>query len=98
MIGSRSEVGSRSRWRFLLATIPLLASCSDKIGTEPSIGAAAVNRVTGTPAVFIVEPTPISVPTYDGSGQAVHPDVVAFDSDWNGAKYWLTMTPYPQSD
>lgn len=48
--------------------------------------------------IFIVEPTLISVPTYDGTGQAVHPDVVAFDKKWNGAKYWLTMTPYAHSD
>jgi len=48
--------------------------------------------------VFIVEPNVVTVPTYDGSGQAVHPDVVEFESDWHGAKYWLTMTPYPKSD
>lgn len=41
----------------------------------------------------------LKIPTYDGSGQAVHPDVVyipaGFGSDkW---KYWMAMTPYPNS-
>lgn len=40
----------------------------------------------------------MTVPTYEGSGQSAHPDVVAFDQSWHGARYWLTMTPYPNSD
>lgn len=48
--------------------------------------------------VFLSEPVLMSIPTYDGSGQSVHPDVVAFGSAWHGARYWLTMTPYPKSD
>lgn len=31
-----------------------------------------------------------SVSTYDGSNQAVHPDIIFFDF-----KYWLVVTPYP---
>ena len=82
-----------------LTTLPLLVSCSDHTATGPSAeGTATAIRTPGAAAVFIVQPTVMTVPTYDGSGQAVHPDVVAFDSDWNGAKYWLTMTPYPKSD
>ena len=34
-------------------------------------------------------------PTYDGSGVAVHPDVVYFEKAWHGYKYWLVFTPYP---
>ena len=78
--------------------LPLLVSCSDKTATEPSKNAATLTRTSGPRPVFIVEPNVVTVPTYDGSGQAVHPDVVEFDSEWHGAKYWLTMTPYPQSD
>jgi hypothetical protein len=37
----------------------------------------------------------LTVPTYDGSGQSVHPDVVLFPDGWRGSKYWMTMTPYP---
>lgn len=35
------------------------------------------------------------IPTYDGTGQAVHPDVVYFPEGWQGHAYWLAMTPYP---
>lgn len=34
-------------------------------------------------------------PTYDGSGQAIHPDVLHFPKGWNGYTHWMAMTPYP---
>jgi len=37
-------------------------------------------------------------PTYEGSGQAIHPDIVYFPDGWNGYEYWMAMTPYPGSD
>jgi hypothetical protein len=39
-----------------------------------------------------------TTPTYDGSGQAVHPDVVYFSNGWNGYKYWMAITPFPGAD
>ena len=30
-----------------------------------------------------------------GDNEAYHPDVLAFDTKWNGYKYWLSFTPYP---
>jgi len=42
-------------------------------------------------------PEPLMTPTYDGSGQAVHPDVVHVPDGWNGYDYWMVMTPYPNS-
>src|SRR5262245_48855354 len=44
------------------------------------------------------DPVRLVVPTYDGSGQSVHPDVVAFPEAWNGSKIWMTMTPYPNAE
>jgi len=40
---------------------------------------------------------PLTTPTYDGSGQAVHPAVLDFGSggSWAGYRYWMAMTPYP---
>ncbi len=38
---------------------------------------------------------PLAVPTYDGSGQVVHPDVVKFKTPWKGYPYWMAVTPYP---
>lgn len=40
-------------------------------------------------------PSFLDIPTYDGTGQAVHPDVVAFPDGWHGHPYWMAMTPYP---
>lgn|GEM_PF-890450 len=37
---------------------------------------------------------PLVIPTYDGSGQAVHPKVLYFENGWNGFRYWMAMTPY----
>jgi hypothetical protein len=41
------------------------------------------------------EPATMIVPTYDATGQAVHPDMVVFPEPWHGARYWMAMTPYP---
>lgn len=45
-------------------------------------------------------PTALAIPTYDGSGQTVHPDVVDMGAGktWNGWRYWLAITPYPGGD
>lgn len=42
--------------------------------------------------------TALRTPTYDGKDQACHPKVVYFPNTWNGWKYWMAMTPYPNSD
>ena len=43
-------------------------------------------------------PTSLSTPTYDGSGQAVHPDIVYVPAGWNGYKYWMAITPFKNND
>lgn len=46
-------------------------------------------------------PTHLTTPTYDGSGQPVHLDVIDFHEEigdmWNGWRYWMVLTPYPAS-
>lgn len=37
----------------------------------------------------------LNVPTYDGSRQVVHPDVVYVRGGWHGYAYWMAVTPYP---
>ncbi len=37
----------------------------------------------------------IAIPTPDGSGQAVHPDVVHVPGGHLGYEYWMVCTPYP---
>lgn len=41
---------------------------------------------------------PLITPTYDGSNQAVHPDVLYVENGWNGYKYIMGLTPYPQGN
>lgn len=40
----------------------------------------------------------LTIPTYEGSGQAIHPDVLYFADGWNGYKYWMAFTPYPNTN
>lgn len=42
-------------------------------------------------------PSAQAVPTYDGSGEAIHPSVIIFDEPWHGYRYWMAFTPYPQA-
>ena len=42
----------------------------------------------------------IETPTYDRSGQSVHPSVTDFKTEyglesWGGFRYWMALTPYP---
>ncbi|MCU5407971.1 hypothetical protein OCA16_25870 [Bacillus cereus] len=41
---------------------------------------------------------PLIVPTYEGSNQTVHPKVVYIPNGWNGWKYWMAHTPYPNTN
>ena len=40
----------------------------------------------------------LTLPTPDGLGQMVHPDVWDFGTAWNGWRYWLAITPYSNTD
>lgn len=45
-------------------------------------------------------PIPLRLPTYDSSGQTVHPDIVYIKEGFGAEKwtYWLAFTPYPGGD
>ena len=43
-------------------------------------------------------PEPLNIPTYEGSGAATHPSVLYFKDGWNGYKFWMAFTPYPNSN
>ncbi len=47
------------------------------------------------PGAALVAPTLLTTPTYDGSGELVHPDAVVFPQRWRGRRYWVSATPYP---
>ncbi len=41
-----------------------------------------------------------TIPTYDTSGQAIHPSVydAGNGNTWNGYRYWMAFTPFPNSN
>jgi len=47
------------------------------------------------PGAALLAPTLVATPTYEGSGEVVHPDAVVFPERWQGRRYWLSATPYP---
>lgn len=47
------------------------------------------------PGAAMIAPTPLTVVTYEGSGQLVHPDAAVFPRRWQGKRYWVSATPYP---
>lgn len=44
--------------------------------------------------------SPLSIPTYpSGNSELVHPAVIdAGETGWNGYRYWMAATPYPNTD
>jgi hypothetical protein len=50
------------------------------------------------PSFLINAAAPQVTPTFDGTGQVVHPGIARFDRPWHGFTYWLVVTPYPLSD
>jgi len=68
----------------------------------------AVDRDPGTVppesvSATCIAPGPQQTPTYDGSGQANHPSLVDFLTEygmrsWGGYRYWMMVTPYQNDD
>src|SRR5438270_11201568 len=73
----------------------------ESVALAALIGAIAC---TDAAAPVVVKPpllniTVLSLDTYDGSGQAVHPDPAATPFEWGGgAGEQLFVTPYPDGD
>jgi hypothetical protein len=70
------------------AALVLLAACESDSPVSPS-------PQTAPPAA---DPLRLALPTYEGSGEAVHPDVLHFPLGWRGWEYWMAVTPYPRGD
>ena len=82
----------RSGIAWMSAAALLVGGCTTDRIAAPDAGAVpALPRPLADPARLIV-------PTYDGSGQAVEPDVLYFATAWHGWTYWMVMAPYPAGD
>jgi hypothetical protein len=81
----------RARWRLDATT-----------GTHTLVvtadGGATARASAYADALPITDVHPLSIVTYEGSGQAVHPDFVRLPSSWSGDPFRLVATPYPGGD
>ena len=76
-----------------LSSAMLGLGCSADRVLVPSDGEVSLEDLS-----LIGQPTPIDFDTYDKSRQVVHPSAVAFTQPWHGQRFWLALTPYPNSD
>lgn len=54
---------------------------------------------TGDKAVSELGTVRLNIETYRaGNNQPTHPSVITFPEEWNGAKYWLAYSPYPNAN
>lgn len=71
--------------------IVVAMSCSgDRIAGPADHGGAIVDEIP--------HESLLDIPTYDGSGQAVHPDVLYCQSGRLGHFFYMAMTPYPNGN
>jgi hypothetical protein len=71
----------------LLAVVAAFAACDSESPVSPSPHTAPS-----------ADPLRLALPTYDGSGEAVHPDVLHLPGGWRGWEYWMAVTPYPRGN
>ena len=65
----------------------------------PGAASAVITAVAESPdALPFDAPAVLSIPTYEGSGQVVHPDYASTPAGIFGTAYHLAITPYPRGD
>jgi hypothetical protein len=87
LICSASAIGCYEIERFVSCT-PVI-DCIP--GTNYSPGIYQLN-------MSISDVKKLNIPTYDGSGQCVHPSVRYIPGGWAGYEWWMAFTPYPQGN
>ncbi|MFL0270299.1 cell wall-binding repeat-containing protein [Candidatus Clostridium radicumherbarum] len=75
--------------KFLITNINLLGG--EQIVSNDSVSMDPYSQIKNA-KVFL------NISTYDGSNQSVHPKVLYFSNGWNGWKYWMVYTPYPNGN
>jgi hypothetical protein len=93
---------SATQFGLAIVAVLLVACSSDRIVQPASDGDVALpfaaGALAGRSEPGLGAPVPIDFITYENSNQVVHPSAVTFPSDWNGQRFWLAITPYPNSD
>lgn len=85
------------------ALISFVAACSDKVAGPSAGGPEPIpTPCSSGPCVSATLPYDslkvIALPTYDGSGQVVHPDYATTPPSWEAYQRHLIVTPYPNGD
>lgn len=82
-----------------LASAAALVGCRhDAIVTPEALAPDDGADDSDSPLPQALEARPLSIRTYDGSGELVHPDAAVFAQPWHGRRYWFAATPYPAGD
>ena len=82
---------ARARWQLGQVEGPRTAEATLP-GAEPAVFTAIAESPDALPFDDL---TPLAFPTYDGSGQVVHPDYAAAPAGVFGLPLHLAITPYP---
>lgn len=78
---------------FALVMAWFAAGCHQTMGSSTTGGADSTKAVVPVPLLNAAFPQ--TTPTYDGSGEAMHPTIHQFAQPWNGYSFWMAVTPYP---
>lgn len=74
-----------------------LASANAAAGTLAGVlasGDASTATTAGCQAITSRSASPLTTPTYDSTGKAVHPTVCHVPGGFGGYEWWMAMTPY----
>jgi hypothetical protein len=100
MLSARHPARAKINWVFgaavLFSAASVIGCSSDRVVQPDSYG--DVTAIEGDFPTRLGKPVPIEFDTYENSRQVVHPSAVSFPSAWNGRRFWLALTPYPNSD
>lgn len=69
-----------------VCTLVFISACGDAVATAPPVE----GPIPAPGSLY-----PLALETFDGSGEAVHPDPVVTPAGWGEAETYLVATPYP---
>jgi hypothetical protein len=87
----------RLRLAGVAALLGITIACGAALDAPASLDASDPNDALET-AAGTIDLAALTVRTYDGSNEFVHPDAYVFPTAWHGRRYWFAATPYPHGD
>ncbi len=81
----------KSKATIILLTMLLLSGCSGCVLVLRDYFAPMFSNSEGSVV--------LNIETYiDGKNQPTHPSVIDMGEEWNGFRYWMAYSPYPNAD